>query len=422
MYQFSLKFQEYLFYIYLVSLSFPIFVVKWTYGLWLFSFGIYALYHRPKLIKENVVLAVLFTALLLVRFFSSVVHSELAYFIKVHFDNQLSYLVLPILLLYNRSSINLIRVLKLLIAGNLVAMIYFLIEFLLLRFHIIFINQGVYNAFPTSNSIVSIASEVTLFQNTITLLFKHRAAMGLCGSISLASLFYLIRVERHFNKRKFLYIGAIIFIAFYIYFTGSRSGLIVMVVLFVLGLISIFRKNKLFQIISLALVIALFGVISTMKLTRNLMLNEIFSLDYSKIRVLDPRFSIWEVGVDLSKSNFWTGVGMSHIQDVLCDEYAKRGMTLCLHERYNTHNQFLHFWLESGIFAMLLFLFILGYLINKSSNRYLTVCLVVSYIIVSSLEDTLIQISSIAALVAIILIATHRNFDENTTDNLKIDF
>jgi hypothetical protein len=71
---------------------------------------------------------------------------------------------------------------------------------------------------------------------------------------------------------------------------------------------------------------------------------------------------------------------------------------------------------------MLLFLFILGYLIYKSSNRYLTVCLVVSYIIVSSFEDTLIQISSIAALVAIILIATHRNFDENTTDNLKIDF
>jgi O-antigen ligase len=401
--QLTNKIQEYLFYFFLLTLSFPIPILKWTYGLW-FVACILNLILRPKLVKENLVFGALLLALFLVRLVSAIIHNDFKFFISEHFDTQLTFLAFPFILFFNKfESISLSKILKLLVLGNILAMIVFIVEFILYRFHILVLKDDIYNFFPSTHSFLSLYDEMRRFQDSFTVIFKHRAAMGFCSSISLAALFYLIKDEGHLNVKVILYLLAILFCAIFLYLTGSRSGLISAGVLSVVGAIYLLKDNKTYLLISLISIVISFSVLSTLKSTRNLMLKELVMFDYSKIRLLDPRFQIWETSAYICSSHLWSGVGMSNIKPTLNDEYVKRGYVFYANEGFNTHNQFMHFCLESGVIASILFVSLLLFLLYVSENKFITSCFVFSFTILSLFEDSLIQINSICAFVIVIL-------------------
>ncbi len=57
----------------------------------------------------------------------------------------------------------------------------------------------------------------------------------------------------------------------------------------------------------------------------------------------------------IAEQPFW-GTGIGDAQDVLNEKYVENGYLLARERGFNTHNQYLHFWLSVGILPFLLFL------------------------------------------------------------------
>ena len=69
----------------------------------------------------------------------------------------------------------------------------------------------------------------------------------------------------------------------------------------------------------------------------------------------DDRIYIWRGSFSAIKDNIWLGTGVSNSDSVLKETFNKQGYQIGVEKGFNSHNQFLDIWLETGIVGFLLF-------------------------------------------------------------------
>lgn len=67
------------------------------------------------------------------------------------------------------------------------------------------------------------------------------------------------------------------------------------------------------------------------------------------------RFGIWQCAASSINENFWTGVGVGNSRQTLETCFEKYEQVEFFNGEYNTHNQWMHFWLTGGLFSFLIF-------------------------------------------------------------------
>lgn len=389
------------------SISFPQRIVIYTLAFWLIT-CLPVLQFRNHQITNNItnVSLLILVSLFLGRIAIAIYHHDLPELTTgLLIDTQLALFLLPFVLLFQVNKlIEPNKVLFIYLAGCFVSSVVAVICFYLFRF-------GVLNPYahllyiPLRGANSSIADDVILFQGSITWFFKHRAAMGANLVMGIACLIYLMKKTG--NVKLWRWVGAClvgVFFAGVIYVTGSRSGLISLFSILAISVIYLFISNRKRLVIAFLLIIVLFSAFLSLKTTRTLLTSEISTLNYSKLRTADPRFRIWESSVEIIKENPIAGVGYSEVYPRLFEKYNRMGVLEFIKERFNSHNQFLQFSLESGVWAGLLYAVFLLTLYLWKEKRYLSFSFTTVFFIYSMFEDAVIIFNGVSLLVFFIAI------------------
>ncbi|GHN00242.1 hypothetical protein WSM22_17310 [Cytophagales bacterium WSM2-2] len=76
----------------------------------------------------------------------------------------------------------------------------------------------------------------------------------------------------------------------------------------------------------------------------------------------DLRILSWSASFEVVENNWLLGVGEGNKESTLTNVYIKRGYTFASEQKFNSHNQYLDYFIGGGIFIFGLFLFGLGQL------------------------------------------------------------
>lgn len=258
------------------------------------------------------------------------------------------FFLLPVSLYKNRSIID--CTLTIFLCANLL-----LCMWLLLRYW----QLGLFNELDKASSFNTIFRDVT---NEIT--GKHPTYLSLYFSFAIGVAVYnTARSKQLFLK--VLNVVSILLLVFLILVLASRTPVVATFAALFIYLIRLIRQKKLRWIIVLLL---LPMCILFVRLTPSI---------YS--RVMETVYTEWKVpeGMKYNSTNLrvgiykcaWqligqrpiTGYGTGSDEKVLNECYAQFPTDAYQITYYNTHNQYLNFWLLTGITGILLFLFSLGY-------------------------------------------------------------
>ena len=386
------------------SMNFPQKIVIYTVAFWLLTCLPILRFKTPIIVrnKSNIplfLLALLFLGRILIARY----HSDLSVLVtKQLLDTQLPLLLLPFILIFQVNKlIEPSKVLFVYVAGCFVSSIVAVICFYLFRFAVL--NPYAHLLYiPLRDANSSIADDVILFQGSISWFFKHRAAMGANLVMAIACLIYLTKRGGGFKSWRLVAVSfVILFFVCVIYATGSRSGLLSLFSMLIISLIYLlFNKRNERLVIGFALIAALLsGCSMSLKTTRSLLTSEVSSLDYDRIRTADPRFQIWESAIEIINENPIVGIGYSRVNSELFEKYKAKGQIQFYKERLKTHNQFLQFSLDSGVWAAVLYAIFLLPIYFGSENRYLSFSFSAGFFLYSMFEDSLILINGVSLLV-----------------------
>ena len=389
------------------SISFPQKVIIYTVGFWILSCFPLLKFKTASKMKNVINLPLFILAFLFLgRTLIAICHSDISIFAgKQLFDTQLALLVLPVVLIFQENKQTRIdKVLLTYVVGCFVSSVVVVACFYLFRFGVL--DSSAHLLFVPLRDINStFADDINLFQGYCSTFFKHRAGIGACLAVATACLVYLAKKQRSLNLWRWIGIClTAVFFASVIYATGSRSGLLSLFSVLVITLIYLLSANRKMLVLGFLLIgLLLFGSLS-LKTTRSLLITEIFSLDYNKIRTADDRFQIWESAIEIIKEHPFVGVGYSRVNSQLLEKYKTNGLIEFAKARFKTHNQFLQFSLESGIWAGVLYAVFLLPIYFGKENRYLSFSFSATFFFYSMFEDSLILINGVSLLVFFIAI------------------
>lgn len=389
------------------SISFPQRIVIYTVAFWILT-CLPILKFKGISVARDILSAplLILSFLFLGRTILSIYHCDFPDFVmKQLLDTQLALVVLPCVLIFQvNKRIHIDRVILIYIVGCFISSVLAVICFYLFRFgildpwsHLLFI--------PLRTIHSTFADDVILFQDYISAFFKHRAAVGANLVMAIACLIYLLKKTRELEPLRL--VEACFVVAFFVcivYVTGSRSGLISLFSVLILTVIYLLFNKRKRLVFGFLLIGTLLSGCMSMKTTRTLLTSEVSSLDYSKIRTADPRFKIWESVIEIIKENPIVGVGYSRVNSQLFEKYKTKGLTQYYKERFKTHNQFLQFSLESGVWAGVLYAVFLLPIYFGRENRYLSFAFSATFFFYSMFEDSLILINGVSLLAFFIAI------------------
>ena len=406
------KVNYYAFLIFAFSLNFPQTIIKFTLGIWLFTCIFSIKFKQKTTIKEVYFIPLLLLSFLIFgRLIVSLVHHDLPSLMSKLLDTQIALLLLPILIIFQINRyFNLKQILITYVAGTFISCIIVLVYFYLYRYNIL---TGNIEGAPLGANTHNLVEDIQLFQLFISPYFKHRAAMGVNLSLSIASLIYLIKGLNKISILKI--ISAIIVLMIFavvIYITGSRSGIISLILILFSSAVYMFKKKKIIFITFLFIGILIAGL-SNLKTTR--LIDKGVRGYHNDISKMDPRFQIWESVIEIIKANPLLGVGYAKLKPVLYEKYKEKGLYQDIAAKHNSHNQFLQFALESGIWASLILAFILLPIYFGMEIYFLSFSFSAVFTIYSLFEDSLIIINGVTVFVFFIalLILSQKQISES---------
>ena len=95
--------------------------------------------------------------------------------------------------------------------------------------------------------------------------------------------------------------------------------------------------------------------------------------DTTIIRNDGARIERWVAAWKLIEKNPWIGYGTGQEKRVLFEKYGEMGLTTTLEQGYDSHNQFIAFTLQSGIFGLLAFIAMMlyGFYLSLKGRNYI---------------------------------------------------
>lgn len=219
------------------------------------------------------------------------------------------------------------------------------------------------------------------------------------------------------NFQRWLLVG---FFVLLIFLTSNKAGFLGLTVILFLFIIQNAGKLS----VKIVLIVLLSGT-SLLYIIANPRLNESFQKVFEGNLVLDKnarygfstRLLSWDASMNLIKKNPVTGYGVAHAQEALDAEYKRLEYAFPLKEHLNAHNQFLQFWIESGVIGFILWVLILAILFARalqfsSSNKYLILSFFVLLFINSLFESLMNRFSGISFISFFLSFLLSMNKDE----------
>ena len=228
---------------------------------------------------------------------------------------------------------------------------------------------------------------------------------------ALAIVFGVFFFRKIFNRKIWGFVSVTLNAILLVMLSSRSVILALMITLFLLFLL-VFRvtfKRKMLIVVTL-----FFSILILFSYNRRM--QELLKFDtYTR---LDRNFStgfrvaITKCSFKLIRQNPWRGYGIGDVQHQLNDCY-KEISPLLLEKTYNSHNQYLDFWLKTGIFGFMYFLSLLFYLFRHGikHKNYLLELTVLFYAVIFLFENVLDRRSGVILFyfLLIFLIKYHSN-------------
>jgi O-antigen ligase len=206
-------------------------------------------------------------------------------------------------------------------------------------------------------------------------------------------IIYLWSAHFYLNSKKIIYAAiSLLFLVFIVLLSSKTIYLCVAI-----STILLLYFNNQFSI-KQYIFTAIFAMIAAIGLYQipffKFRVNEAFqSFSYAKTQEVKTedsspaRLVIWQCQWQLIKNNPWLGVGTGDGNDELHKVFNNTGHDMFTKRDVNSHNQFLHQWMEQGILGILsLLLFLIGFLVYfiKQKNTLGIIFIAVHFIILST--------------------------------------
>ncbi len=235
--------------------------------------------------------------------------------------------------------------------------------FLVLFIHYYLFTKGVYNEFKSATFWDSPVRNA-LSENYFKDLHPTYISLWLLYCV----LYLLDLVIKRYEEIKITFIFLIVFIQITFLATTILLSARISMIAFTIALITyIFFsiKNKTFKYGSITVIIIMIIIsISNISYLKSRLIDEFKATEFSPPigdthNSVNIRVGVYLCSIEVLKSNWLFGVGHGNVQSKLNKCYAQFNTDIYKTTTYNTHNQYLHIFISSGIIGIILFLFLL---------------------------------------------------------------
>jgi hypothetical protein len=192
------------------------------------------------------------------------------------------------------------------------------------------------------------------------------------GFVSLISIIISFDLFKNNQRNKELYLFSLLLSIFFLFIISARISLLSIIIIFIVYLLFYLKKNIKYKTMSILTVsvIIIFSFLLNQNLTKRFFLNKDIKTTYLIAKQSEPRVTIWGCAYQISKSDdFQYLIGIPSykaIESKLTDCYDssianEQSRKWFLQTQYNTHNQFIHFFLIGGFLGFLGFLMFIIY-------------------------------------------------------------
>ncbi|SRX52639.1 O-antigen ligase family protein [Aequorivita sp. CIP111184] len=262
-------------------------------------------------------------------------------------------------------------------------------------------------------------------------LLIDRLYLGLLSTFSILISFQAIQKKYHPNNN--YYLANILINALFIILIASKIAVISLVVLLLIR--QFYGQRKIWKVaIAVFAVAALVGLFFLMKNEKG---NQLYETKVSDNNTT-PRFIensmtyelravTWKCAINIINDEGFnlTGIGFGETKDKLVSCYENKisnpkKREKFVSERYNTHNQFLDFYISAGFIALLLFLLFIIVSFLTTKKQFLPTAMITLLIMYSLVENVFQrQIGAYyIGFILIVLIASAQNKENNSIKNI----
>lgn len=227
-------------------------------------------------------------------------------------------------------------------------------------------------------------------------LLIDRIYLGLLCVLSILVSYASLQSRYHPNNR--YYVGNILINVIFILFIVSRITIVALIFLFLMGQLYRAKRGPQMMVVTGAIIFIIAGAFILNKDFRHKLLynNQPGDADswVSKAWQNEPRAIIWDSAYEIAQEEGLTvnGIGFSETNRRLVAQYDKRiqdpdVLENFMTKRYNTHNQYIDFYLASGLIGILLFLCLLAVFFFRNYRLLYPTALLATFMIYAFVEN-----------------------------------
>lgn len=265
--------------------------------------------------------------------------------------------------------------------------IYFFITTIYSCWILIFLNElGVFTAE------VKLVDAIAYITNEMWLISQHPIYASIFISISILLIVNIYFKEKNINF--ILYTLPLVLIQFFTLLVLERKGVLFSFMLSLLIMLYFFIKEKVSSKFLRNLILIFTVVISTFVFTSSRFKELYKKENYSNVLEFNStslRFGIYKCSLEKIKESPFFGFGIGDVQHELDKCYEKKSKLLT-EIKYNSHNQYLSYFLSSGILGFLILIFLLiSIFLRALKNKHIILLTLTVFFAINMLFENILE-------------------------------
>ena len=198
------------------------------------------------------------------------------------------------------------------------------------------------------------------------------------------------------NSIKTIYLFTLVYGIFFILLLSSKIIIISLIVISGLWVYINIKSKIKATVILASIVFSLVVLLIVFPTTRERFVYLFSAVKTSKIDKHNPdsmRKGIYKSAFRVIEKNRFAGVGLGDVQQELQQQYKSDNLKKAYRKRFNTHNQYLDFWISSGILSIIIFILSVLYPLFlsavKKDFQYMVFLLLVTFVFLT--ENILVR-------------------------------
>lgn len=234
--------------------------------------------------------------------------------------------------------------------------------------------------------------------------FHHPGYFTMYLNFSIALLYYnLLKPETDYHINRKWSVVIISLLTFFILIASSRTGWVTNVLIQFFFISTLLVKKKLnskffiyFLLLSIPFSTTIYFNNTIKSRFQEVIMNTTSSENSKKIRSsTSVRKKIWKTSFELIKKKWLFGYGIGIGKKKLENQYEKEGFIYLHQKKYNTHNQYLQFFIDHGIVGLfILIFFTFGMIIISLRQKKYIYTLFLVIIIINFMTESVLETQS----------------------------